>query len=117
MGAADSGAFFYTINNLSVIILISSLSLESGLSYHLSKKNISERDAAGLSIAWSVGAALLSVVVILFVTDISLWFALLFIAGNLLIGFFSALFYAKKEFLIPLLYTAFANLLQLVKHC
>jgi hypothetical protein len=88
MGAADSGAFFSTTNNLSTLIL-SSLSLESGLSFHLSRKNISEQDAAGLSIAWSVGAAVLSALVVLFISDISIGFALLFISGNLLIGLFS----------------------------
>jgi O-antigen/teichoic acid export membrane protein len=111
LGAADSGTFFYTVNNLSVIILVSSLSLESGLSYHLAKKNISEQGAAGLSIAWSVGAAVLSAIIVLFTLHIPLGFALLFISGNLLIGFFSGLFYAKKDFLIPLLIQALANLL------
>jgi O-antigen/teichoic acid export membrane protein len=111
MGAADSGAFFYTINNLSIIILVSSLSLESGLSFHLSRKNISEQDAAGLSIAWSVGAAVLSALVVLFISDISIGFALLFISGNLLIGLFSGLFYAKKSFVLPLVIQALANML------
>jgi len=117
MGAAGSGSFFFTINNLSVVVLLASLSLESGLSYHLSKKNITEEGAANLSVAWSFGFSLLTAVAILFIPGIlswesenNFWFAFMFIAGNLLIGFYSGLFYAKKEFVLPLLIPAITNL-------
>jgi O-antigen/teichoic acid export membrane protein len=121
MGAADSGAFFYTVNNLSIIVLLASLSLESGLSYHLSKKNISEQEAASLSVAWSFGFSLLTAIAVLFIPGVfsvrsgnNFWFAFLFIAGNLLTGFFSGLFYAKKEFAVPLLVPSVANLLVII---
>lgn len=124
MGADESGSFFYTINNLSIIVLVASLSMESGLSYHLSKKNISERDAASLSVVWGTAASLLPAAVVLLIPGIfseilvnKFWFALLFIFGNLLIGFFSALFYAKKEFAWPLLVPLFTNLIVIFFCC
>jgi O-antigen/teichoic acid export membrane protein len=121
LGAAGSGSFFYVVNNLSVIVLLASLSLESGLSFHLSKKNINESDAASLSMVWSFALSLLAAAALLLMpgvfhgfTENEFWFAFLFIAGNLLISFFSGLFYAKKEFVLPLLILAIANLLIIV---
>jgi O-antigen/teichoic acid export membrane protein len=117
-GAAGSGNFFYIINNLSVIVLLSGLSLESGISYFLSKQKIKEGDAVVLSSIWSAGSALLVSGCILLIpgffsgyTGPVFWPSVFFIAGNLLIAFFSGIGYAKKSFLWPQLAPALGNMI------
>jgi hypothetical protein len=53
-GAGYSGSFFYTVNNLSFLALIASFSLEAGINYHTSRKELSLTDAFAFSLLWPV---------------------------------------------------------------
>ena len=121
LGADGAGELYYTINNFSVITLLVSLSLESGITYFLSKKEIDEKELVTLSLIWSVIAALIATVLLFlfknnFVSvsqyNTSLY-SFLFIAGTLLTTFFSALFYGRQNFLYPHLIPAIVNFIVL----
>lgn len=117
LGADGSGKLYYTINNFSVIALLVSLSLESGITYFLAKKEINEKELATLSFTWSfIAAGLATIVLILFKNNFfsataynTSLYSFLFIAGTLLTSFFSALFYGRKNFLYPHLIPAIIN--------
>jgi len=120
-GAADSGSFFYTVNNLAFLVLVSSFSLEAGINYHASRKELTVTDAAAFSISWSIASALIFSFSIFIAPSFFTGFgesvflpSLLFLAGNLLIGFFSALFYSQKNFGLPQVVTAFSNVLVII---
>ncbi|MBZ5721819.1 MAG: oligosaccharide flippase family protein [Acidobacteriia bacterium] len=122
LGASGSGAFYYAINNFSIITLIASGSLESGMTYFLSKKEIRENELVTITLIWSVIAGALSAVLIFFYYNdffpssayTSISYSFLFIAGNLLTTYFSGLFFAKKEFLLPQLIPAIVNITILI---
>lgn len=122
LGASGSGEFYYVINNFSIITLLASFSLESGMTYFLSKNEIGEKELATLSFFWSLIAGFLSAILIFFCYDnffpfsqyASILYAFLFIAGNLLTTYFSGLFFAKKEFLFPHLIPAIVNIFLLI---
>jgi len=116
-GATNSGSFFYAVNNLSFLVLISSFSLEAGIVYYSSKEQITATDAAAFSITWALIAALLFSVFMLAIPGFLAGFGnaisvspFLFLSGNLLIGFFSGLFFAQKQFGLPQLVAAVGNL-------
>ncbi len=50
LSASGSGELYYTINNFSAIALLASLSLESGNTYFLSRKEIDDTELATLSL-------------------------------------------------------------------
>lgn len=116
--AAGSAELYYAINNLSIIVLIAGLSLESGITFYLSKKLYPEGELVSLSLFWSLIAGIL-------ITGIFLWqpdwasftaqlfsrplFIFMFVAGNLLITYFSACFYGRKQFFFPHLLPALIN--------
>ncbi|MBS1920339.1 MAG: oligosaccharide flippase family protein [Bacteroidetes bacterium] len=122
LGASGSGDLFYVINNFSIITLIAGASLESGMTYFLAKKEIGENELVSTSFIWSLVAGILSATVIFFYYDrffpssdyIRLSYSIFFIAGNLLTTYFSGLFFAKKEFLLPQLIPAIVNMAILV---
>lgn len=122
LGASGSGAFYYAINNFSIITLVASGTLESGMTYFLAKKEIRENELITISLIWSLVAGALSAILIFFFYErffpashyISISYAFLFITGNLLTTYFSGLFFAKKEFLLPQLIPAIVNIVILI---
>ena len=117
MGADGSGELYYTINNFSVITLLVSLSLESGITYFLSRKEVDEKELLTISFIWSLVAAILATVFLLLFQSNYFYstqyntpvFSFLFIAGILLTTFFSGLFYGRQNFLYPHLIPAIMN--------
>jgi len=118
LGAADSGQLYYVVNNFSFVILLSSLSMESGMTYFMSKKEIDEKELVTISIIWSIIVGI-TVAIILFLSrrHIPAFFdhtslnSFLFISGTLLTTYFSALFFGKKQFVYPHLVPALINIL------
>src|SRR5260221_1765981 len=109
--AGESGQIFYIVNNLSFILLLVSLSLESGTAYYIASGKLDSAPLARFCVFWTAGASLVA---------LSIWWlfmflpggreinhgetlltSLLFIAGVLLTTYFTAIFYARKEFVIP----------------
>ena len=107
-GAISSGNFFFQINTLSLIVILTSLSLESGITYFLSRDEIPQSAMLNFSLAWSMSISLIASIVLIsfphdntngssgwsdFLTDF------IFLFGNLLILFSTAILNARKDFI------------------
>jgi O-antigen/teichoic acid export membrane protein len=119
LNAAGSGELYYSINNFSIITLLASLSLESGNTYFLSKKEIANEELTTLSLLWPFISALLATLLIAFVQSNEFshtryntpFYSFVFIAGSLLTTYFSSLFFGQQNFLWPHLIPAISNFL------
>ena len=118
--AEKSGQIFYLVNNLSFIILVASISLESGATYYVASGKLEASLMANFCLFWATGAAFISVMgwgMVLYMTHsvylqnpaflISGFF---FVLGVLFTTYFTALFYAKKEFGLPNKILFFVNI-------
>ena len=107
--ASDSGVINFLINNLSFLLLLTSLSLESALGYFGSKNEINANRLTGLSLLFALLSALTSTgAAWLFAQSQSvhvlpLFFALpfVYVLGVVLTNYFSALFYARQQVVLP----------------
>ena len=107
--AEDSGLINYLINNLSFLLLITSLSLESALGYFGSKNEISPNKLTWLSIVFALASAFASTgAILLFAhrqpvaiqsSHIILPFA--YVLGVVLTNYFSSLYYARQRVVLP----------------
>ncbi len=109
--AEKSGQIFYIVNNLAFLILLASLSLESGSIFYIASGKLEASLMGRFSALWAIGSATIAWTgwwVILHFTDhqystdtqfLSVCF--FFILGVLLTTYFTALFYARKQFEIP----------------
>ena len=108
--ASVSGAVYYISSIYALVLLVFSLSMESGIIYFAAKKEIPVSRLFNFSITWS----LLTGLVTFFITwqlideayatiptDLIIFSAVLFITGNLLITYCSGFFYARNDFVIP----------------
>jgi len=109
--AEKSGQIFYIINNLSLLLLIASISLESGATYYVASGKLEASLMANFCLVWATGISLIAVAgwgVVLYMIHSSflqnpvfLLSGFFFILGVLFTTYFTALFYAKKEFGLP----------------
>jgi len=105
--AEQAGSVFFVINNLSLVILFLSFSIESGIGYYTSAGKIEPAQTGMLALVWSaISAALTILFFSLFKVSPLLGVDLLipatcFITGSLLISFYSALYFAKENFIVP----------------
>jgi O-antigen/teichoic acid export membrane protein len=115
--AAGSGSLYYAINNYSVIVLIASLCLESGIIYFVARKEMDENEMASLAMFWAIVAGCL---VSFIVVAIQRWhpvasnyytflYSFTLVAGTLITTFYSALYTARGQFLLPMLVPAIIN--------
>lgn len=113
-GAALYGQLFYLINSLSFVLLVVSFSLDSGLTYYGSKNQFNSSGIVSFAILWAIVAAIIAV--------FSLWMygkatgvfqnylhAYMYIAGMLLLTFFTAMFTAKHHYVIQNVTIAITN--------
>ena len=115
LGVSESGIFFYDITILSFIILVLSLSLESGITYYTVKENVSTRSVLYILIPFLLFQILLSWLIIKAIhLSISNSVAILFVFGNLCYTYFSALFYAKKRFILINIISCGVNFLVII---
>ena len=122
--AGVSGQLFYLVNFFSLVILVAGCSMESGFTYFASGNMIAVHKMAIFAILW-----------VILVTGFSglffqCWFdrvepitlpginsnylyalALCFVAGNLWINFFTAIYQAKGIFFLPNFLSGFINLM------
>lgn len=106
LSAEKTGAVYYIVNNLAFIILITSLSLESGTAYYLAKKQITPLKVATFCILYSLIASLACIFFYnyffssLLQTDkkILLFF---YVIGVMLVSFFNGLSSALQNFRLP----------------
>ncbi|MBK8608539.1 MAG: polysaccharide biosynthesis C-terminal domain-containing protein [Chitinophagaceae bacterium] len=108
--AAVSGAVYYLGSIYALILLVSSLSLESGIIYFAAKKEIPATRLFNFSIVWSLFTGLMSFLIIFYFfyedhpfipKTLLLYSSVLYISGNLLITYCSGFFYADNNFKIP----------------
>ncbi len=116
--ASQAGSLFFFINNLSLIILVLSYSLESGMGYYAASGSVRSSRLAMLALIWCILAFLLTFLLFDYFADHvsplqginSKLLAILFIGGSLLISFYSALYFARENFFIPNLCLLVINL-------
>lgn len=108
--ADGAGWIYFFSNKMSFVLLIASLSLETGISFYASKNEINKNHLASLAFWWSVFVSLISLVAIYFFikqnmhgadNENILAFSASYILGLLLTNYFTALFFAKQNFWLP----------------
>lgn len=122
--AEKSGQIFFIVNNLALVLLIVSISLESGTTYYIASGHLDGALMANFCFVWSFVASAVAIVVwgsILYISQSAylqspffLVSSFLFILGVLLTTYFTSLFYAKKEFGFPNKMLFFINILLLI---
>lgn len=122
--AKGSGQLYYLTNLFAFVLILISLSLEGPMGYYLSQKKLNETQLSIFSVCWTI-IIMIPVYFIIHYFSASIvnssferndfeLSASVFLAGNLLTGFFVALFYAKMDFVIPNILLAFVNLLLII---
>ena len=109
--AEKSGQIFYIVNNLALVLLIASISLESGATYYVASGKLDASLMANFCLVWATCVSLIAVAgwgTVLYLTNsvylqnpVFLVSSFFFILGVLFTTYFTALFYAKKEFGLP----------------
>jgi O-antigen/teichoic acid export membrane protein len=108
--ASVSGSIYYISSIYALVLLLFSLSMESGITYFAAKQQIPVSRLFNFSMAWS----LFTGVITFFIswqffgevyhampTELIIFSAVTFITGNLLITYCSGFFYAHNDFVIP----------------
>lgn len=108
--ASVSGTVYYISSIYALVVLLSSLSLESGIIYFAAKKEIMVARLFNFSILWSLVIGVVTFLVACFFfegayqgisANLLVLSAVLYISGNLLITYCSGFFYASNNFRVP----------------
>ncbi len=109
-GAERSGQIFILVNNLAIVLLVVSLSLEAGATFFIASGKINASEMANFLILWTVIVSLLAIAgwgyIVGFPTSVRsdsshILGGFFFLSGVLLTTYFTSLFYSKKEFALP----------------
>ena len=119
--ADGSGWIFYVINNLSFVLLILSLCLESGSTYYIATGEINSKKIATFSLLWSVIASLICFFLVkwtvpanhpFFISNTEIVVGYMaYVLGVLLTTYFNAIFFSKQNFFTPNIILFSVNLL------
>ncbi len=121
--ADGSGQIYYITNLFALAVMLISFCLETPMGYYLSQKKLTEAQLSVTAIGWSVLVLIPAYFIIsYFAGTKGIPFAQndfkisanAFLAGNLLITFFVALFYAKLDFVLPNILLVLVNLILIV---
>jgi len=109
--AASYGSLFYWVNILSLFTLVLGMSLESAFTYFVAAQKIKTATAALIGCIWLLGILIPLLIIQYFIFRNNDFlqiankhfavFGILFVIGNLLMNYFSALFNAFQNFWIP----------------
>jgi O-antigen/teichoic acid export membrane protein len=108
--ASVSGSVYYISSIYALVLLLASLSFESGIIYFSAKAEIPADRLFNFSIVWSFIIGLVTFIIVsLFFNNVydgispglMLVSAVMFITGNLLITYCSGFFYAANNFVVP----------------
>ena len=108
--ASISGSVYYISSIYALVLLLASLSFESGIIYFSAKREIPSDRLFNFSIAWSLIVGLITFIAVYLLFNkvyegispgLMLVSAVMFITGNLLITYCSGFFYAANNFVIP----------------
>jgi O-antigen/teichoic acid export membrane protein len=124
LNADGSGEVFYIINNLSLVLLVVGLSLESGATYYIAKREIDNSKIAFFLLFWSLLATAISILFFRWLITDTVYISnfrweyfvgcTCYILGFLFITNFGALFFAKHDFFISNFILFCINLLLIV---
>ena len=118
--AADSGLIYFITNSLALVVTISSLSLESGIAYYIASGKAGPFGLSNFAMVWSViSTALIYLIlkILIFSEVIRPFYShyyfetICYIGGCVLINFFTAVFYAEKDFFTPNIIMSVVNFL------
>lgn len=121
--ADGSGQIYYITNLCALAVMLISFCLETPMGYYLSQKKLTEAQLSVTAIGWSILVLVPAYFIIsYFAGTKGIPFAQndfkisanAFLAGNLLITFFVALFYAKLDFVLPNILLVLVNLVLIV---
>lgn len=136
--AEKSGQIFYITNNLAFLMLLVSMSLESGAVYFISSGKADALRMGRFFLLWTLIAGTFAATAWWLIIQFSgissfqnpkaLYAGFLFIGGILLTTFFNALFYSKQQFGLPnkilfgvnvifILFLIFGNQLSWIREC
>ena len=108
--ASVSGTIYYISSLYALVLLFSSLSLESGIIYFTARQEIAAAKLFNFSIVWSLVIGLLTFFTVYWFfnelyrgipADLVLLSAVMFISGNLLTTYCSGFFYAHNNYIVP----------------
>lgn len=118
--ASNSGLLFFITNSFALIVTISSLSMDSGVAYYVASGEVALPRLANFSVLW----ILLSTIAVFFLLPVFIHFRILppsdsqylqpaicYVAGCMLVNFFTAAFYSKKDFALPNIILSVVNLI------
>lgn len=121
--AAESGSIYFIINIFTLAHLLCSLSIDSGIIYFVSKKELDPSRLFNFSILWTILTGIILLAVLPAFISVSYnnisrteltVYCIFFICGNLLYNFCAGLFYAQNNFLIPNIISLSFNLMLLL---
>ncbi len=108
--ASISGSIYYISSIYALVLVFSSLSLESGIIYFGANEEIPVSKLFNFSILWSLAAGLVTFITVYFFFNkayngipgsLMFFSAVTFIFGNLLTTYCSGFFYARNNFITP----------------
>lgn len=121
--ASNSGLIFFVTNSFALIVTLSTLSMESGVSYYVASGEVSLPKLINFSFCW----IFFSIIVGFFLMPVFIHFNLIpssytdyllpafcYLTGCLLVNFFATAFYSKKNFALPNLLLALVNIILLI---
>lgn len=120
--AAGSGSLYFLTIIFSFLQVVLALGLEQGFTYFASGNIIERNKLVGLAGIWSVAAGLLMIGFIhiyFFIDDktpdslLTSWslYAFLYVSGQTLMGYITALYYTKENYVLPNLLLSVVNLI------
>ncbi|MEJ7738571.1 MAG: oligosaccharide flippase family protein [Chitinophagaceae bacterium] len=120
--ASGSGWIYFISNAYALILLVASVSLESGMGFFASKNEVSTVKLLNLSMAWTFIVGLVVFVLSIIYVDkpdgshpfdkrLFLVSSFSYVCGNILTGYCASIFYARKNFALPNMIFIFCNVL------
>jgi O-antigen/teichoic acid export membrane protein len=120
--ASGSGWIYYLSSVYAFVIVLISLSLDSGMGFFASRKEVAVNKLLSLSVCWTfISGVLVTIASMLYTgsaaalpANMLLVSSLSYICGNLLTNYCSVIFYSNKNFHTPNIIGIFCNLLLVV---
>ncbi len=121
LGAADSGKFYYLLNNLSFVVLVLSLGFDSGINYYNGARQITRNQLFTLSTFFCVATCILFIVACYVLMRFSFvasgglsTYIIWYVAGSLSFNVFAAFYYSENKHITPNLVLTVSNVLLII---
>ncbi len=118
LGAADSGRFYYLLNNLSFVVLGLSLGFEAGVNYYNGARQINKNQLFTISASFCIAISIIFIAVYYllihfsFIPDHGLnSYIIWYVIGTLSFNVFAAFYYSENKHIVPNLALTICNIL------